>query len=375
MEANTNKTIWQEFCYDLVEARKDDILEEPYQNIVEMNLRQLGWSKVQGEICPKERINIGSHNQIEPDITIKIDDKPVFVIEMKRPRNNITPRQEQQLLSYMRLQKTSVGLYIGDNIKMYYDTNEDLPLMVWQIEIDLDAEGGAEFVDFFLHDTFNKQRIENYCKAKANNIKTTEIMNAFQQSLSINKDATIKQVLTDYFVEFKKCNKNLVDEVLQSLSFTIQPTSSSDSQALKPIPSVQSSGMVVSQSSKDKRKRDTTKYSLDGGKSYYGKGRFVREVVARFIEQNPNLTFEQLSQIFAGHLQGSYGVIRSVDSIDKSSHDKKDLRSHYVMSEDLTLQSIDGVKFVVCNQWGAYNFINILNILEKWGWNIIADKK
>lgn len=87
------------------------------------------------------------------------------------------------------------------------------------------------------------------------------------------------------------------------------------------------------------------------------------------------MTFEQLSQIFAGHLQGSYGVIRSVDSIDKSSHDKKDLRRRYVMSEDLTLQSIDGVKFVVCNQWGAYNFINILNILEKWGWNIIADKK
>lgn len=41
-----NKAIWQEFCCDLVEARKNDILEEPYQNIVEMNLRQLGWSKV-----------------------------------------------------------------------------------------------------------------------------------------------------------------------------------------------------------------------------------------------------------------------------------------------------------------------------------------
>lgn len=370
----SNKTIWQEFCYDLVEARKDDILEEPYQNIVEMNLRQLGWSKVQGEICPKERINIGSHNQIEPDITLKIEDKPVIVIEMKRPRNIITPRQEQQLLSYMRLQKTTIGLYIGDNIRMYYDTNEELPLMVWQIEIDLDAEGGAEFVDFFLHDTFNKQRIENYCKAKANDIKTIEIMNAFQQSLSTNKDATIKQVLTDYFVEFKKCNKNLVEEVLHGLSFTIQPSPSSASQQSEPLLSVATSGMVVSHVSKDKRKRDVTKYSLDGGRSYYGKGRFVREVVAHFMELNPNLTFEQLSHIFEDHLQGSYGVIRSVDSIDKSSHDKKDLRSRYVMSEDMVLQSYDGIQFVVSNQWATYNFINILNLLEKWGWNIITDR-
>lgn len=370
----SNKTIWQEFCYDLVEARKDDTLEEPYQNIVEMNLRQLGWSKVQGEICPKERVNVGSHNQIEPDITMKIEDKPVFVIEMKRPSNAITPRQEQQLLSYMRLRKTSVGLYIGDSIKMYYDTNEDLPLMVWQTEIDLNAEGGADFVDFFLHDTFNKQRIENYCKAKATDIKTSEIMTAFQHSLSIDRDATIKQVLTDYFVEFKKCNKNLVDEVLHSLSFTILSTPPSESQPSETLPSVISSGMVVSQTSKDKKKRDNTKYSLDGGKSYYGKGRFVREVIAHFMEQNPNLTFNQLSQIFPEHLQGSYGVIRSVDSINVSSHDKKDLRTRYVMSEDLMLQSIDGVKFVVSNQWGAYNFVNILNLLSKWGWNIIADK-
>lgn len=99
--------------------------------------------------------------------------------------------------------------------------------------------------------------------------------------------------------------------------------------------SVATSGMVVSQASKDKRK---------------------------------------LSHIFEDHLQGSYGVIRSVDSIDKSSHDKKELRSRYVMSEDMVLQSYDGIQFVVSNQWASYNFINILNLLEKWGWNIITDR-
>lgn len=67
----TKRNIWEEFCYDLIEARDKNVLEDEYQAIVETNLRQLGWSKVQGEICPKERINVGSHNQIEPDITIK----------------------------------------------------------------------------------------------------------------------------------------------------------------------------------------------------------------------------------------------------------------------------------------------------------------
>ena len=68
------RMIWQEFCYDLIEAREKDTTEDVYQELVESNLRQLGWSKVRGEICPKERINVGSHNQIEPDITIKLSD-------------------------------------------------------------------------------------------------------------------------------------------------------------------------------------------------------------------------------------------------------------------------------------------------------------
>lgn len=178
-----NISIWQEFCYDLIEARKGDVLEEPYQNIVESNLRQLGWSKVQGEICPKERINVGSHNQVEPDITMKLDGEAVFVIELKRPRNVMTSRQEQQLLSYMRLRKISFGLYIGHDIRLYYDCNADFPMLVWNTEIDLNAQCGAEFVDFFSRDTFNRQRIENFCLAKAKDIRTKETMANFRQAL------------------------------------------------------------------------------------------------------------------------------------------------------------------------------------------------
>ena len=184
------KDIWQEFCYDLIEARKNDVLEDKYQDIVESNLRQLGWSKVQGEICPKERINVGSHNQVEPDITIKTNGIPVFVIELKRPNNSITLRQEQQLLSYMRLCKTLLGLYIGSDIRLFYDTNEDVPTMVWKTEIDLNAENGEEFIDFFLYETFNQQRLENICRTKAVTIKTDKTIKEFQYDLSIDSKYT-----------------------------------------------------------------------------------------------------------------------------------------------------------------------------------------
>lgn len=206
------RMIWQEFCYDLIEAREKDTTEDVYQELVESNLRQLGWSKVRGEICPKERINVGSHNQIEPDITIKLSDQPAFVIELKRPRNAITPRQEQQLLSYMRLRKTSFGLYIGDDIKLYYDTNENLPTEVWRTDLALDAASGEEFVDLFHHDTFSRQRIESLCHAQAHTIKTRQAMADFQQSLEADQDGTIRRVLTDYFVLQKRCDPAIVEE-------------------------------------------------------------------------------------------------------------------------------------------------------------------
>ena len=47
-EKNQNR--WREFCYDLIEAAKADILEDPYQDLIEQGLRVLNWSKPKGEI-------------------------------------------------------------------------------------------------------------------------------------------------------------------------------------------------------------------------------------------------------------------------------------------------------------------------------------
>lgn len=364
------KDIWNEFCYDLIEGRKNNVLEEEYQNIVESNLRQLGWSKLLGEICPKERINVGSHNQIEPDITIKANNTPQLVIELKRPSNSITPRQMQQLLSYMRLRKTPLGLYIGNDIRLFYDTNEDLPTMVWQTEIDLNVEKGEEFIDFFLHDTFNLQRLVNICKAKADAIKTDKIIKEFKHNLSIDSSSTIKKAIFEYLVSVKRCNEELVTAALSDLSFRLSDSKATS--AINPSTHKYFSGTIcVKNSTSNNKKRDNTQYSIDGGINFFGKGRIVREIVACAIKQHPSLTFAQLSDIFPKNLQGSYGVIRTISDIESSSQDKKDLKSRYTMSSpEYILKSSDGIEFVVSNQWGTYNFINFIKHIENMGWAI-----
>jgi hypothetical protein len=121
--------------------------------------------------------------------------------------------------------------------------------------------------------------------------------------------------------------------------------------------------------------RDNTKYSIDGGTNYFGKNRIVREIIIHYLELHPKLTFRQLEQIFPDEMQGSYGVVRSLDELHEMEHDRKDLETRYLMKEDELLKTADGVRFAVCNQWGAYNIPNIFRVMEKWGWNVIKDKE
>lgn len=373
-EDNNKTSMWQEFCYDLITSKANDDLEDKYQDLIENGLRQLGWSKAKKELCPKERLEVGNNGQLEPDITLKINKRPVLVIEIKRPRNKIHKRQELQLLSYMRMVSVPIGLYIGEEIRLYYDYGSlcnTPPYMAWRTDIDSDTKEGKVFIDFFQRETFNEKRIIDFCAKSYNENKTKEIMTSFSNALKVDQNRAMHEVLTEYFVNYKKCNPNFVQSLLETLYFTTTPSQKKDEESM---PQLSSFGMVTI-SREYKSGRDTSKYSIDGSKEKFGKGKFVREVVARFVKMNPTLTFNQLKQVFPDNLQGSYGVLRTLDEIKISTHDKKDLESRYVMDEDKQLTSSDGIKFVVCNQWGTYNFTNILPLLEKWGWTVIKDKK
>ena len=375
-ELNTSK--WQEFAFDLVEAKQKAILEQPYQERIEAGFRAMGWSKAKGEICPKERINVGANNQLEPDITFKINDCPVFVVEVKQPTNNLTTRQVEQLLSYMRMRKVSFGLYIGDEIRLYYDNGEELPTSVLEIGIDTESMNGWRFVDFFARSMFSSERIYAYCVERFKEIHSNSVLDDFATGLQKDDNATIKNILLDYFVTNKKCDRTATLNFFTDYSFqAVLPNEERREDKVENKAPTESATRYVlqKQGRKHSKGRDRTKYSLDSGASYYGKGKFVREIVAAYLSAHPSITFAQLEQVFPDELQGSYGVVRSLDDLYTSGHDQDDLKTRYVMDEDKILRTKDGVRFVVSNQWGSFNFPHILELLDKWGWNVLNDKE
>ncbi len=105
-------------------------------------------------------------------------------------------------------------------------------------------------------------------------------------------------------------------------------------------------------------KKDYSKYSVNG-KGSYGKGPLVKQVVECYLALHPNLTVEELKEIFPDNLQGAgLGVVRS-------NTDKIKDKIRYKESK----HPKTGEVFYVCSQWyknkDRDNFQKFRNYVEE----------
>ena len=90
---------------------------------------------------------------------------------------------------------------------------------------------------------------------------------------------------------------------------------------------------------------DKSTYIFNG--NTYGKGRLVLAVVEQYVSDNHGLAKKELEESFPSALQGSIGVISSIEEAEGKYEGKR----HFVKNAiKLTNETV-----VVCNQWGSKN--------------------
>ena len=100
----------------------------------------------------------------------------------------------------------------------------------------------------------------------------------------------------------------------------------------------------------EKSSKVNTKYLFNGkefehGEKGRGKRRLVLEVVKKYLDDNSDISYEELLNIFPKKLQGR-GVVLKVSEI--RDNEKK----RYFMKPEELLRTGDGVEIAVCGEWG-----------------------
>lgn len=112
---------------------------------------------------------------------------------------------------------------------------------------------------------------------------------------------------------------------------------------------------------------DYTKYSFDGEKKLSKKA-LGEKIVLKYLKQNPNLSFEQIRNIFT--FDNSVDTPYQYKGIIAKTEDITDERAY---SAEQT--SSDGVKYKILTWWNKYNVNFIIKFAEAQGWSITEEQK
>lgn len=113
--------------------------------------------------------------------------------------------------------------------------------------------------------------------------------------------------------------------------------------------------------------RDNTKYLFNDMK--LGKGRLVFEIVKAYLYRYPNSTFEELKNKFPQNIQGSTGVINTLEFIN-AKYENASKKRHFIENAYI-LKSGDNIPFAVSTEWGIGNINSFIEIAKKENFQIV----
>ena len=114
---------------------------------------------------------------------------------------------------------------------------------------------------------------------------------------------------------------------------------------------------------------------LNGKVSY--KSRLGYDVVKEYLNLHPQTTMSALKKVFNDDLLGDWNQWKMLEEDIENAKRLKDLTGSYrhQVKRQFILQSSDGIKFVVSNQWSIVNVMNLIRFIQKQGWNIKIKKE
>ncbi len=351
--------LWNSIVHDLTYCKQKNASEDQYHQEIKSVFIRLGWWR-SGSLKSKERISYGAAKDLIPDIQLLKDGREVLVVEIKKPNNILTGRQVEQLGSYMHELKMPIGLYIGENIQLFYEAeDEKIPTSVYTIEIKEDSADGKLLCEILGYDGFDYESLKSFCIKQKQKIEIEQksrirLKDFFEDEHCENN---IKELLKDKFLS-EGLDEKVVSDVLSNISIAVgNPTP-------KMPPPIINHRREIVKFEYGNNKGKLPRYSINGSDPL-SQGRFVLEFVRRYIKDNPTLTYLELLHRLPKEIQGTYGIINSYNEARTKwiAHNKP------YFYDDILVSS-DGVKIVVSSQWVETKTDNVMRLAKRLNYNI-----
>lgn len=156
---------WPEIVADLSPYLKPEAVKEDYLRDIGYCLRYLGWKKTNGTMLFRDVKPSGGDSSGQPDILLCKKDKdgvpsPALPIVIELPDQEPSGR----LALSMRRLKLDIGLYIGKNIRLYYQAPgyKDEPVCVFTADFQKDDMNGSAICDLLLYDSFSPDKMDDF---------------------------------------------------------------------------------------------------------------------------------------------------------------------------------------------------------------------
>ena len=115
---------------------------------------------------------------------------------------------------------------------------------------------------------------------------------------------------------------------------------------------------------------DYTKYKLDGNGNF-PKNRLVLEVIKKYINKNPNMKYSELLEKFPNSLQGSIGVIKNEQDMNKWENDgRREKRESRFFTNSEEILKLGTERIYVCTEWGSKHHPNFIKHAKELGFDI-----
>jgi hypothetical protein len=344
--------IWNEFCFALNKCKSTNSNEGDFQREVVYMLGQLGWSKYKGEIDQLRHLPIGANNSLIPDIVIKQENKDILVFELKRPSLDDSERRRAQLYSYMLHLKLKYGIFIGSTMQLYYDKPDGKkPVFIANFTPNENNEEAITFLKLISKSNFDEQALQAYCERKLveqeEKYRNQKIVDELKSTPMNEWEEQIKALL--HTAISTKHNESIANRIMDELIILVRRK---EKQVVQNI-------QTISISNTPRMEKDHTKYAINGS-TPLNKRNFALKVVQLVVKRYPELTYDQLLFIFPK------GRLRSGDAITKIENIKDPKRHH--MKDPLN--SADGTRFVVSNQWAKESADNMKRVAEEQGFHV-----